>query len=78
MTESEHARWNDWAKRIARGETLRATKLILDATKEGLFKATDPLAARIAEVEREVAAMKQRQPAPSEEWPLRSIQGGKR
>ncbi len=78
MDAETQKRWDRWAANIARNESRRMTKLILDAGKEGLFKITDPMAARIAALENEVKALKERQPAPAEEWPLRSVEGGKR
>ncbi len=69
MDPETQARWNEWAKRIAHTETKRAIKMILDTTLEGLFKVTDPLAARIMALETELKALKERQPEQAEECP---------
>jgi hypothetical protein len=49
---------------------------ILTTVRDGQFKLTDALEARIAELEREVRTLKDRAPTP-EEWPLRVVNGGR-
>lgn len=77
MDPETQAQWDKWARSIARKEVNAATKIIYETMTESIFMVCDKLNARIKELEGEVETLKQRQPAPSQEWPLRSVQGGR-
>ncbi len=67
MDSETQKRWNDWAQRIARAECNALSKAIFET-----------MGKRLIDLEREVKELRERQPAPAEEWPLRAAEGGKR
>lgn len=77
---SEHPAYKVYADRyfLTKDAHDKYMKGFAEELTRSLFKLTDALEGRIKGLEAEVSALKQRQPAPVEEWPLRSIKGGKR